>query len=499
MLGSASRYAFSFMIVLLLAGLLCGPAGGGRSAAGAELAIAVNLQQVDLSETGAIIDRENRMLVPVRALVRAFSLAQFSTSVDWEAEDRLVTLRFQGPGLSNAAALPGREDADREMIIQLTVGAAQAVVNGETVPLQSPVQLHNGRTLVPLRFLSETLGASVHYDADRRQVNVFYGVNPSRFPGHPFFEAELQHDRSREVIHHLVSNPYSGIDWERIARHKAALHFHTDRSDGELNPTAAIERYRARGFTVLSITDHDNMGNPGPTWPWPYVPEGLLPVMGNELSYQHHITSYFSPYHGSPGGSEHESLSAVETDGGLANFAHPGRYNKPENWTWYVPYYREHDILFGLEVYNMGDRYPSDRKLWDNLLIHFMPERPIYGLSNDDMHREHMLGINWNTLLLEELSSEAVRDALQRGRFFFSYAPAGSAPDIERVVAREGALEVLAEEGRVQWISAGDVIHEGSRLEFKHNRLIHGYARAVVITGEGRTYTQPFGFYRQEK
>ena len=46
-------------------------------------------------------------------------------------------------------------------------------------------------------------------------------------------------------------------------------------------------------------------------------------------------------------------------------------------------------MIIGMEVYNRpNDGYPYDRILWDELLSHSMPDRPIWGYANDDMHVE---------------------------------------------------------------------------------------------------------------
>jgi hypothetical protein len=48
-------------------------------------------------------------------------------------------------------------------VVQLTMNSRNALVNGRTVYLDVPPQSINGRTLVPLRFISEALGANVRW------------------------------------------------------------------------------------------------------------------------------------------------------------------------------------------------------------------------------------------------------------------------------------------------------------------------------------------------
>ncbi len=58
--------------------------------------------------------------------------------------------------------------------IRLTIGSKNAVINGQPKTLDVAAQIVNGRTLVPLRFVGEALGAQVKYDAKERTVNIDY-------------------------------------------------------------------------------------------------------------------------------------------------------------------------------------------------------------------------------------------------------------------------------------------------------------------------------------
>jgi copper amine oxidase-like protein len=56
--------------------------------------------------------------------------------------------------------------------VALTIGASQAVVNGQPQSLDSPALLVGGRTMVPLRFISQALGANVNWDAATYTVQI---------------------------------------------------------------------------------------------------------------------------------------------------------------------------------------------------------------------------------------------------------------------------------------------------------------------------------------
>lgn len=48
--------------------------------------------------------------------------------------------------------------------IKITIGAAEAVVRGEIKILDAPAFIENSRTYLPVRFVAEMLGASVVWD-----------------------------------------------------------------------------------------------------------------------------------------------------------------------------------------------------------------------------------------------------------------------------------------------------------------------------------------------
>ncbi|MFO7922986.1 MAG: hypothetical protein R6U58_04775 [Bacteroidales bacterium] len=331
--------------------------------------------------------------------------------------------------------------------------------------------------------------------------------------------------QSREII-----NPYESVDWTEYGQYKANFHTHTTRSDGRLNPHTVVDRYHQLGYDILAITDHNEV-----TWPWTAFAEmeasgtsqnrmesapetmpetfiyenrdpeelGMIDIQANELSSHHHMGSFFNDHNGTS--TEVESLEATAAKDGITMLYHPGRYQGRDpqffNLQWYVDLYETYDHLFGMEVYNQGDRYPGDRRLWDSVLTVTMPEKPVWGYSNDDMHALPHLGRNWSVMLLPELNHEQVRYGLEKGLSYFVYAPGGhdgpKPPVIESVKVndRKGTIEISAEGyDTVVWISGGEVLHEGSMLNLNDLEESIPYIRAELY-GPGETVagTQPFG------
>ena len=51
--------------------------------------------------------------------------------------------------------------------ILLKIGSKSPTVNGKVVPIDVPGKIINGRTLVPLRFVGEALGANVDLQCNK--------------------------------------------------------------------------------------------------------------------------------------------------------------------------------------------------------------------------------------------------------------------------------------------------------------------------------------------
>src|SRR5207244_11019777 len=90
---------------------------------------------------------QGRVMVPLRGV-----LEKLGAFVGWNAATHTVT------------ASRGNLD------LQLPIGARTASVNGRQVPLDVPAMTIAGTTMVPLRFVGETLGADVAWDAPTQTV-----------------------------------------------------------------------------------------------------------------------------------------------------------------------------------------------------------------------------------------------------------------------------------------------------------------------------------------
>ncbi|MFA4931420.1 MAG: copper amine oxidase N-terminal domain-containing protein [Caldisericia bacterium] len=146
--------------ILLVAGLLAPSTATALSSTTIKLwignaAMSVNGVQkpIDAQGTKPVIVA-GRTLVPIRAVIEAFG-----GSAAWESPTRKVTVTL------------GKDSLD------LWIGKSQASLNGIALAIDAansavvPV-ITNGRTMLPLRFVAESLGIDVQYDATTRMITL---------------------------------------------------------------------------------------------------------------------------------------------------------------------------------------------------------------------------------------------------------------------------------------------------------------------------------------
>ncbi|MDN4495125.1 copper amine oxidase N-terminal domain-containing protein [Ureibacillus aquaedulcis] len=126
-----------------------------------------NTEELVLDQKPVI--KNSRTLVPIR-----FIAERFGAEVKWDQKKKVVTIKDKSYFQPPSYILP---------IGQKTV----TVINGtEVIKLQldAPSQVINGRTVVPLRFVGESLGINVRWDSKNKDVYLSdTGVNliPSDF------------------------------------------------------------------------------------------------------------------------------------------------------------------------------------------------------------------------------------------------------------------------------------------------------------------------------
>jgi S1-C subfamily serine protease len=100
------------------------------------------------------IEENGRTLVPLRTVFESFGM-----SVVWDGYTRTVTA------------------SNNNIVMRLQVGNNIALVNNQQVPLEVPPREVNSRVLVPLRFVGESLGATVVWDEKNNCITIKFDKN----------------------------------------------------------------------------------------------------------------------------------------------------------------------------------------------------------------------------------------------------------------------------------------------------------------------------------
>lgn len=143
---------------------------------GSQLTVKVNGIQVNFDQQPCITN--GRTMVPFRAIAEALG-----AEVDWDSA-------------SNKVTISGNKK------VELIIGSTKALVDGNEFALDTPAAIVGGRTMVPLRFLGEALGAEVSYippTVQTAQLTSSGGLLPN--------EDKIQKELSQDDINRLQSYP----------------------------------------------------------------------------------------------------------------------------------------------------------------------------------------------------------------------------------------------------------------------------------------------------
>jgi len=105
-----------------------------------QIAVMINGKYVDFKDTPPSIIN-SRTMVPMRAIFEIFGC-----EIEWNDATKTVTATKDGK------------------TIKLTINSPTAYIDGKSYTLDAPATIVNSRTLVPLRFISEALNATVTWD-----------------------------------------------------------------------------------------------------------------------------------------------------------------------------------------------------------------------------------------------------------------------------------------------------------------------------------------------
>ncbi|QPQ31637.1 copper amine oxidase N-terminal domain-containing protein [Lysinibacillus sp. JNUCC 51] len=171
---------------MLLAAILIVPLVLQPATAQAAKAITIYVDGVQLKTDQPPVMVQGRVMLPLRAIFEALD-----ASVDWDRKKQTVT------------ATKG------DTTVVLKIKSRLATINNQTVTLDVPAQILGGRTMVPVRFVSEALGQDVDWNS-RSQVVTINSDNPSN----PDTPSNISISPASYVSGRDVSNQGDGRDLE---------------------------------------------------------------------------------------------------------------------------------------------------------------------------------------------------------------------------------------------------------------------------------------------
>lgn len=377
---------------------------------------------------------------------------------------------------------------------------------------------------------------------------------------------------------YTIRSTYENVDWSGWQSYKGSLHTHSSVSDGSESFRNMIYAAYEQDYDILAFSEHGITGRAWDKAPFirplylyqiaagydrkplstdefnaiqsgsatdPKTGEsrgkGMLCVTGaNELNgvtiSKSHVNGYFLPESvanmewGYENGYDY-ALSLVEKNGGISHINHPSDWlgtgddesvvSDPKNVEFFADYLLRYKSCLGIEAVNgftSLTRY--DRILWDNLLMYCLPYgKTVYGFAGSDAHSIGRLNSCFMYFMMDELSTESLRTAMETGAFFGAThsvvansvigpendvnAPAG----VNQPLARVNSLtvdghKIIADVGNasyISWIANGKVIAktevngDGVAVldldEFDTSDML--YVRLEIYNENGMVFSQP--------
>jgi hypothetical protein len=111
------------------------------------LVATINYKTIKLDVAPILL--KNRVMVPIR-----FISEVLGAKVDWNQSAQKITI------------------SEENVTIEIWIGNIKMKVNNKEVTIDSPPLIIKGRTLVPIRVISESLGGTVSWDSSKQTVTI---------------------------------------------------------------------------------------------------------------------------------------------------------------------------------------------------------------------------------------------------------------------------------------------------------------------------------------
>ena len=110
------------------------------------------VKEFDPEQGSTPVVREGRTLLPIANVI-----VEFGGNVKWDGKEQKVTVALDGS------------------TVELWIGKKKATVNGVEETLDVPPSVIGGRTMIPLRFVSDNLGIQLVWDKDNQVIALYRG------------------------------------------------------------------------------------------------------------------------------------------------------------------------------------------------------------------------------------------------------------------------------------------------------------------------------------
>ncbi len=325
--------------------------------------------------------------------------------------------------------------------------------------------------------------------------------------------------------------------------YKAAMHIHTDISDGRESVEAMTKAYREQGYSIIAYTDHEvfvthnDLSNEDflainavelavndQAWSkggWPYFPTYHLNFYAKraDIDYFSACTEqsiYVPRSHDYM--TERMKKNVFEKDytvESINRMIQAGiddgflvSYNHPVGSLQHYPDYINLNGLWGTECFNYGSTCSGRNETFEPIEDMLHIGKRIYPLAGDDSHVLSSVGHCFTMIQSPDLKYEHVMQALERGDFYSS-----TGPEIYSIAIENGILHIACSEAvelsvtterRVSFRNTADKDHPLTEAEFDLNdyeqksHLFEGhyekaFFRVTVTDGDGKVaYSRPY-------
>lgn len=122
-----------------------------------------NVNWIQLSTDSVELDKDKSATIEVTIQPSSMSTGKtFTGSIDVIDEQSLC----------KSMTVPVSIETDKGIVLELVIDSDKAKLNGKQVALDAPARIINGRTMVPIRFISESFGCKVEWDAKEGKVTI---------------------------------------------------------------------------------------------------------------------------------------------------------------------------------------------------------------------------------------------------------------------------------------------------------------------------------------